>query len=862
MKCQVLIDWLTFSIKSAQTPQEVITKYLGLDPTLFQEAPYGLMGYQRVLRFSDIQVLYEPRENEYFRDMGVCVSMSGNGCRAFETMSRLTMKGAKDTQGTASTAFPVLFQLLAATEDANISRIDIACDDREGYLCMDDIVRKVQDNEITTIDSNLYEVYAGGITGFGGEISFFSNSGNISTNGDKSYSGGISRSGAIVRESYNLGNITAAEADHYSYTYAGGILGNAGNATNCYNIGEIGAATYSGGIYGKDTTVASCYNIADLEKNGISVIECFISGVNTALTEEDVKNQSSFAGFDFDAVWTMGNTKEYPYPELKNNRYTIDEPNISENQSEFRFSANVPTTCIANGTNFELYVGYYKGGKLDFTTKDFIYVISKNNIFDAIPDGWSNEFGRKYIISAKNTGYRTITVTNPKNNDAKSLELRVVGGETGYSFDGVPKMISEEGKTTNFYNHNGLVIDEFSYIPHRGDDGKVDYYIVTMTIYNTLDLYAAVTAFDVNGNTTGFTIIDKKSALPSNFTGSVKDLIKTTSDLFYLFQNSKYYSGESISKKTDVSINVSVGGYLEISNGVTSDIAMLSNTMGLMIDSISVLADFEESSDKIIEAKSAIIEEILADALKKDFIGDKLQCAVKDVAIDELKHGNWNYDNYGECLQALLDRLSSVGLDIVGAITNKIASLTGISSITESIVKKAIPTGQLIDWLYDVMGIGEQIVAWTTFSKSANFTGIYVYAPTIGESYNSNGINVVPESSFEPDIIIHSYLVIDEREIDIPDSLFNGEYETYSITMYRNGQIIQPNATVTIRIPLSENFETLDKSTIKVYRHNSDGTTTDMNATVVDNYAVFKTDHFSYYSVVAKSISQLPSTHK
>ena len=150
MKCQVLIDWLTFSIKDAQSPQEVITKYLGLDPVLFQEAPYGLMGYQRSLIFSNIQVLYEPRENQYFHDMGVCVTMSGNGCRTFETMSKLTFKGAKDKQGTESTAFPVLFQLLAADENANISRIDIACDDREGYLCMDDIVRKVQDNEINS----------------------------------------------------------------------------------------------------------------------------------------------------------------------------------------------------------------------------------------------------------------------------------------------------------------------------------------------------------------------------------------------------------------------------------------------------------------------------------------------------------------------------------------------------------------------------------------------------------------------------------------------------------------------------------------------------------------------------------------
>lgn len=150
MKCQVLIDWLTFSIKNIQNPAEVITKYLGLDPALFQEAPYGLMGYQRILVFSDIRVLYEPRENQYFHDMGVCVTMSGNGCRTFETMSKLTFEGARDRQGTESVAFPVLFQLLAADESANISRIDVACDDREGYLCMGDIVRKVQDNEVNS----------------------------------------------------------------------------------------------------------------------------------------------------------------------------------------------------------------------------------------------------------------------------------------------------------------------------------------------------------------------------------------------------------------------------------------------------------------------------------------------------------------------------------------------------------------------------------------------------------------------------------------------------------------------------------------------------------------------------------------
>ena len=142
MKCQVLVDWLTFSVKE-QDPAKVIREYLGLDPELFQDAGYGLLGYNRVLRFSDICVCYEPRENDFFRDMGVCVSMSGNGCRAFETMSKLTQAGQ-------DSVFPTLFQLLAADETANVSRIDIACDDRKGFLNMEELVEKVQANEINS----------------------------------------------------------------------------------------------------------------------------------------------------------------------------------------------------------------------------------------------------------------------------------------------------------------------------------------------------------------------------------------------------------------------------------------------------------------------------------------------------------------------------------------------------------------------------------------------------------------------------------------------------------------------------------------------------------------------------------------
>lgn len=148
MKSQVLIDWLTFSVKETD-PNKVIQTYLGMDPDLFQDTGHSLMGYNKVKRFSDILVCSDGREDDYFRDMGVCVSMSGNGCRTFETMSKLTLD-LTDKQGTPSVAFPALFQLLASDADANVSRIDIACDDREGYLDMDEIIAKAQNNAINS----------------------------------------------------------------------------------------------------------------------------------------------------------------------------------------------------------------------------------------------------------------------------------------------------------------------------------------------------------------------------------------------------------------------------------------------------------------------------------------------------------------------------------------------------------------------------------------------------------------------------------------------------------------------------------------------------------------------------------------
>lgn len=147
MRCSVSVDWLTFTVKT-DSVSDVITDWLGLDPDLFQETGLSINGYMNVKRFSDILVCSQPRENSFFRDMGICVSMSGNGCRTFETFSRLA--ASPDKNGKESVSFMMLFRLINSSPDAHISRLDIACDEKEGSLNMGTIIDCVNNGEINS----------------------------------------------------------------------------------------------------------------------------------------------------------------------------------------------------------------------------------------------------------------------------------------------------------------------------------------------------------------------------------------------------------------------------------------------------------------------------------------------------------------------------------------------------------------------------------------------------------------------------------------------------------------------------------------------------------------------------------------
>jgi hypothetical protein len=90
--------------------------------------------------------------------------------------------------------------------------------------------------------------YAGGICGnaTNSTVSNCHNTGSISSSSSShSYAGGICGYGGTINNCYNTGNISSSSSSSSSSSYAGGICGSGGTINNCYNTGNISSSSSS-----------------------------------------------------------------------------------------------------------------------------------------------------------------------------------------------------------------------------------------------------------------------------------------------------------------------------------------------------------------------------------------------------------------------------------------------------------------------------------------------------------------------------------------------------------------------------------------------------------------------------------------
>ncbi len=113
----ILFDWLSFTSK-CDSPDSIID-LLGLQEVKWVPT-YGGRGYHDRMMFNGISIYYNNGKVP-----GVWVEMSGTGCRTFEEFGHCD--------------WSVIFGLCSQDDAYNITRLDVACDDKEGVLDIEQI---------------------------------------------------------------------------------------------------------------------------------------------------------------------------------------------------------------------------------------------------------------------------------------------------------------------------------------------------------------------------------------------------------------------------------------------------------------------------------------------------------------------------------------------------------------------------------------------------------------------------------------------------------------------------------------------------------------------------------------------------
>ncbi|MCL2109744.1 MAG: replication initiation factor domain-containing protein [Oscillospiraceae bacterium] len=121
-----LIDYLAATFRKVYRVSDIFV-LIGMHESDFTELP-GFYGYAERLHYGGISIHY----NGHADNMGVCLEMTGKGCRTFETLGNGDWKK--------------IAQLLIKEQDktTNITRLDVAYDDHKGVLDIDKIAKNTR----------------------------------------------------------------------------------------------------------------------------------------------------------------------------------------------------------------------------------------------------------------------------------------------------------------------------------------------------------------------------------------------------------------------------------------------------------------------------------------------------------------------------------------------------------------------------------------------------------------------------------------------------------------------------------------------------------------------------------------------
>ena len=429
----------------------------------------------------------------------------------------------------------------------------------------------------------------------------------------------------------------------------------------------------------------------------------------------------------------------------------------------------------------------------------------------------------------------------------------------------VPEFVVKTGPITegpvNFYNKNGLYVDSFRSTVSDNGIAKVSF-----DVYNTNHTYAVVEIYDENGEFYNVAIIDKMD----NFNDSFKEVLWEGTGCFVrdiVKGNALTYKQETnFSKRTHVEIEIPKNGYISITaSSMESDILAIINMADIWLASLSAVKKFDNYATDKHKFMCGLADEII----ESDYI--KMAKADNKFAKEMLKelHSDTiiNSKTVGGLATTIYNALTELNLmEII---------LKGAVSAGEDILEDMI-TEAMQDAIHDVTGkftaafdavfligrVEDLVLQYSSFSRTERGGVITIHNQSGGKRH-CNNIVLESDVDFDQDVALEVYSVTLDDEIlnkvknadaETYKLLTSNVVRTYNISLMKNGNETQHKSDVSVHIPIPEDLELLGlNGHIKVYRIEEDGSVTDMDAVVIDDYIFFTTNHFSLYSVVGYS---------
>ena len=595
----------------------------------------------------------------------------------------------------------------------------------------------------------------------------------------------------------------------------------------------------------KGTDYAKCQGLEVDSSN-----ECSIQRLRSAGSGSD---DACYVGSDgdlYNPYWYVCRTDYGVRPALKISNLELCG---SESGSTLISTINTDSTSVSVGDSIEI-TFKLKDDANDSKKPNISIVVENPGIFESSVKNKKDCAVVK--LTAKKVGTTTLTVTEKSTGEILYYSLNAVAQINAFDLNTVPRRTDIlKNHVTNFYGYGGLIVDGMT--STKLSNGN---YKVSMSVYNTKNIYGAVVTYYEDGSVCDYRMIDRFDCYETGLWDVLESMYYFPGQTANLFRKYTLYTNGNLAQKTAIDgIIVPKGGYMQITNNSEeSAIAYLYNIINFAVaGTLSAAGVITTMAGINVVDKSNVASKTAAEAIMKtiksmpkDKAADVMEDLLKDIAKQNMEAKS--YDQIDDMIASTNNVLArAANIDMKSFISSSLKAV-GISVAENAILSFLSTPGKWLSAMFTINSGVSYLDFSFSFVKSYKNTSIYVNAPRNGTISTMNGVKIDTQNNVDVKTVMQAFKIIDTSTITV--NLSRNEVieksQIYNVYFTRDNEKVQPSGSVKIYLPLPDDY---DPENSYILRQESNGKWTKLETKRENGYLVAETDHFSLYAVAQVS---------